>query len=222
MLVAGVPINSMAIAPLDDNYRIAGLNNGTSAGTPSSPTTFVVMTPPGAPARGVGKVIFDPNNKDVVYVSYGGQGVTAGQHIWKTTDFGTGAPTWAASGTGIPDIPVNARLRLTRQTRTTFTAGTDIGVYVSTDAGATWNPYGTGLPAIAVFDMAIQNANRFLRIATHGRGWWEISLVPAGGVTISGTVTVTGAADNSGVTVLLNEASRVSSLVQRAPIPSRA
>src|SRR4029077_1351039 len=71
-LVAGVPINSMAISPQDDNYRIAGLNNGTLWGTPSSPTTFVVMTPPGAPARGIGKVIFDPNNKDVVFVSYGG------------------------------------------------------------------------------------------------------------------------------------------------------
>ena len=204
VLVAGQPINSMAIAPQDDNYRIAGLNNGTVWGTPSSPTTFVVMTPPGAPARGVGKVIFDPNNKDVVYVSYGGQGVAAGQHIWKTTNFGTGAPTWAASGTGIPDIPVNA-LAVDPANSNNVYAGTDIGVYVSTDAGATWNPYGTGLPAIAVFDMAIQNANRFLRIATHGRGWWEISLVPAGGVTISGTVTVTGAADNSGVTVLFNE-----------------
>jgi len=84
-------------------------------------------------------------------------------------------------------------------------AGTDVGVYVSTDSGANWTPYGTGLPPIAVFDMVIQNANRFLRIATHGRGWWEISLVPPGGVNISGTVTVTGAPDNSGVTVLLNE-----------------
>ena len=95
--------------------------------------------------------------------------------------------------------------RLTRRVSNNVYAGTDVGVYVSTDGGATWNPYGTGLPAIAVFDMVIQNANRFLRIATHGRGWWEISLVPAGGVTISGTVTVTGAVDNSGVTVLLNE-----------------
>jgi hypothetical protein len=204
VLVAAVAISTMAISPQDDNYRIAGLNNGTVWGTPSSPTLFTVMTPPGAPARAVGRVIFDPNNKDVVYVSYGGQAVAAGQHIWKTTNFGTGAPTWVASGTGIPDVPVNA-LAVDPANSNNVYAGTDVGVYVSTDAGATWNPYGTGLPAIAVFDMAIQNANRFLRIATHGRGWWEISLVPAGGVTISGTVTVTGAADNSGVTVLLNE-----------------
>jgi len=203
-LVAGVPVNSIAISPQDDNYRFVGLNNGTVWGTPSNPTTFTNITPVGAPARGVGKVIFDPTNKDVAFVAFGGQAVTAGQHIWKTTNFGTGTPTWVASGNGIPDVPVNA-LAVDPAGSNNVYAGTDVGVYVSTDGGANWNPYGTGLPAIAVFDMAIQNANRFLRISTHGRGWWEISLVPAGGVTISGTVTVTGAADNSGVTVLLNE-----------------
>jgi len=54
-------------------------------------------------------------------------------------------------------------------------AGTDIGVYNSTDGGATWSPYSTGLPRVAVFDMALQNVagNRRLRIATHGRGIWE-------------------------------------------------
>jgi hypothetical protein len=203
-LVAATPISTIAISPQDDNYRFVGLNNGTVWGTPSSPTTFTNITPVGAPARAVGKVIFDPTNKDVAFVSYGGQGITAIQHIWKTTNFGTGAPTWTATANGIPDVPVNA-LAVDPAGSNNVYAGTDVGVYVSTDGGATWNPYGAGLPAIAVFDMVIQNANRFLRIATHGRGWWEISLVPAGGVAISGTVTVTGAVDNSGVTVLLNE-----------------
>src|SRR4030095_3687437 len=46
----------------------------------------------------------------------------------------------------------------------------------STDGGTTWNPFNNGLPRVAVFDMAIQPTNRVLRIATHGRGIWEISL----------------------------------------------
>ncbi|HEV7475833.1 MAG TPA: Calx-beta domain-containing protein, partial [Pyrinomonadaceae bacterium] len=42
--------------------------------------------------------------------------------------------------------------------------------------GASWNPYGAGLPRAAVFAMAIQSPNRILRVATYGRGIWEISI----------------------------------------------
>src|SRR5439155_7818314 len=55
----------------------------------------------------------------------------------------------------------------------------DIGVYNSTDGGASWTPFGTGLPRSAVFDLALQNANRVVRAGTHGRGVWEISLAAA-------------------------------------------
>jgi hypothetical protein len=58
-------------------------------------------------------------------------------------------------------------------------AGTDIGVYNSVDGGLSWNPYGTGLPRVPVFDMAIQNPSRILRIATFGRGMWETSIACA-------------------------------------------
>ncbi len=56
-------------------------------------------------------------------------------------------------------------------------AGTDIGVYFSSDGGANWSPYGTGLPKVAVFDLQIQPTSRMLRAATHGRGVWETSLI---------------------------------------------
>src|SRR5439155_16948240 len=58
-------------------------------------------------------------------------------------------------------------------------AGTDIGVYASTDGGATWAPFGTGLPATAVFDMQIVQPGTFnesLRVATHGRSMWQVPL----------------------------------------------
>jgi hypothetical protein len=68
-------------------------------------------------------------------------------------------------------------------------AGTDIGVYVSPDAGANWMPFGTGLPRVAVFDMAM-TANRQIRIATHGRGMWQIPALPptAASVSVGGRV----------------------------------
>jgi hypothetical protein len=54
---------------------------------------------------------------------------------------------------------------------------TDIGVYHSNDGGTNWNPLGAGLPRVSVFEMAFSagtTGSRVLRIATHGRGMWEI------------------------------------------------
>lgn len=70
-------------------------------------------------------------------------------------------------------------------------AGTDIGVYTSPDGGASWTPFGTGLPRVAVFDMAL-TSGRLVRIATHGRGMWEIAAAPlaptAASVSVGGRV----------------------------------
>src|SRR6185312_9817206 len=49
--------------------------------------------------------------------------------------------------------------------------------------GASWNPFGTGLPRVAVFDMDISNVHRILRIATHGRGLYEIG-IPGTGIPV--------------------------------------
>ena len=75
-------------------------------------------------------------------------------------------------------------------------AGTDIGVYNSTDAGANWSVYGTGLPRVAVFGMAI-TSGRVLRIATHGRGMWESDgpPLPIQLASFTGTVTVGSSVD---------------------------
>jgi hypothetical protein len=123
----------------------------------------------------VSRVVADPNDANSAYLalSYYTNPSTAGQ-LWKTTNLNSIIPTpsWTSVSTGLPNVPVNALVADPMCTGHLW-AGSDIGVYETVDGGATWNPYGTGLPRVAVFDLALQNTSRKLRAATHGRGMWE-------------------------------------------------
>jgi hypothetical protein len=169
-------ITSIAIAPSNDNVRIVG----TSAGGIFKTTTGAVILDDAdagnvVPNQIVNRIAIDPSNPDIAYVALNSYGlIGANNHIWKTTNLSAVSPTWTVAATGIPDVPVNAIVINAGNTQHLY-AGTDIGVFNSTDGGATWSPYSQGLPRVAVFDMALQNVagNRRLRIATHGRGLWE-------------------------------------------------
>ncbi len=177
-------VSAIGISPQSDSVRIVGLENGKvySTSTASSTLTDVTGT---IPAFYVARAVIDPNNRKTAYVTLSGFGLAAGQHVWKTTNLNLATPTWSAAGNGIPDVPVNA-FTIDPTNSAHLFAGTDIGVYASTDGGSTWNPLGTGLPRVAVFDMAIQPISRVLRIATHGRGMWEIAIDAALPIQLAG------------------------------------
>ena len=47
-------------------------------------------------------------------------------------------------------------------------------MYETTDAGASWHLYGTGLPIVNVSDLYMPPDGSYLRVSTYGRGVWEI------------------------------------------------
>ena len=182
-LITGTPISTIAVSPQDDGYRIVGLVNGALFFTATGSTTMTVLDPTGGagviPDRYIGRVAFDPENKNTAYVTLGGYmgGTSSSQsHVWKVTNLGS-TPVITSINSGLPDVPVNA-IVVDPASSSNLYAGTDIGAYNSTDGGATWNVFGSGLPIVAVFDLAIQPSTRVLRIATHGRGLWENSGPP--------------------------------------------
>jgi hypothetical protein len=115
---------------------------------------------------------------DAIYLSDGYTPVPDDMgHVFKTTDRGK---TWASiSGEGgsspLPNVPVYvAKFDPSDASSQTIYVGTLIGVYVTTDGGATWARYGSGLPFVQVTDLYIAKNNDFLRISTYGRGLWEV------------------------------------------------
>jgi photosystem II stability/assembly factor-like uncharacterized protein len=181
---SGIVVTTIGISPQDDNVRIVGMRNGQVFATTTGSTTMTNVTGANFPApnpadptrNSIGRAVIDPNNKFTAYVTFTSFSPPAGQQIFKTTNLNDPSPTWTPASNGIPTVPVSS-LAVDPQDSNTLFAGTDIGVYQSTDGGANWTPYGTGLPRVAVFDVKISNVQRLLRIATHGRGIWEIGIV---------------------------------------------
>ena len=187
-------ISAIAIAPSTDDVRIMGSSIGkVYASTTAGATTMPDVTGP-IPGRYIGRIAIDPTNSDIAYVCLNGFGLTPGEHIWKTTNLLTGIPTWTPAGNGIPDTPVDSFVIDPADTNSLY-AGTDIGVFKSSDGGANWIPFSNGLPRVAVFGMAIQTNNRVLRIATHGRGMFDYDL--ATGATPTPTATSTNTPTNT-------------------------
>ncbi len=175
---SGVPLSAIGISPQSDNVRIVGLANGGLYGTTTGSATLTNLdTGNAVPSGYIARAVIDPNNSTTAYVTLSAFNLS---NIYKTTNLNAAAPTWTnINGTGantVPLIPVSAFIVDPKNSNKLY-AGTDIGVYASTDGGANWFPFGTGLPRVAVFDMAITNATtRKLRIATHGRGMFDIDI----------------------------------------------
>lgn len=93
----------------------------------------------------------------------------------KSTD---GGNTWThVNGTGtnvLPAVPINKLLVSSRDpSGNTVYAATWIGVYQTTDGGANWRLFGTGLPTVNVSDLYMPPDGSYLRVSTFGRGVWE-------------------------------------------------
>jgi hypothetical protein len=69
----------------------------------------------------------------------------------------------------IREDPHNARLLF---------VGTDVGAYVSTDRGGSWQKFMNGLPTVPVHDLKIHPRDHELIAGTHGRSIWIVDIAP--------------------------------------------
>ncbi|MCG8697514.1 MAG: T9SS type A sorting domain-containing protein, partial [Bacteroidales bacterium] len=101
--------------------------------------------------------------------------------VLRTTDLGenwtdiSGFGEDSTSSNGFPDVIVHCLLVMPNNP-TTLWVGTEIGIFESTDNGATWNYADNGLPAVSVWQMDV--VDNTIVVATHGRGIWTANATP--------------------------------------------
>jgi hypothetical protein len=119
-------------------------------------------------------IAIDPKNAKVAYLAVQGFGVG---HVFRTDSGGKSwhdvTPSLVVDGRPTQiDTPVNSVLVDPLFPSNVYVA-TDIGVFVSSDRGTTWQPHGAALPRTAVLELKI-SIDRKIIAATHGRGAWAI------------------------------------------------
>ena len=109
-----------------------------------------------------------PHDRSTVYVA-----ATRYKHddfapyLFKTADDGK---TWTKITTGIPDGEFTRVIREDPNRMGLLYAGTETGVYVSFDDGASWQRFQSNLPVVPIYDLMIKGTD--LLAATHGRSFW--------------------------------------------------
>ncbi len=90
-------------------------------------------------------------------------------YIFRTRDFGR---TWTKIVNGISNEEYVNVVREDHKRRGLLYAGTNKGVYISYDDGATWQSLSLNLPSLPVSDLIVEA--RDLVISTHGRGFYVL------------------------------------------------
>ncbi len=150
----------------------------TSAGTTLMADRTGTINPGQFP---VSSIAIDPSDAtgQTAYVAIMGFHVG---HVFKTTNAGQ---TWTAFSGNLPDAPADT-LVVDSQAGVVY-VGTDVGVFVSSTASASWTEVGPAnaasasgyLPNVPVTALRMFNSGgkKLLRASTYGRGIWQFDLL---------------------------------------------
>ncbi|UII80349.1 sialidase family protein [Flagellimonas sp. CMM7] len=160
---------AIAPSPLEEHTIWAGSNDGLVHITQDGGQIWKNVTPKNLPEDGrVSKIHASNHNAGkaylVVYRDYLGDDAP---YLYTTSDYGE---NWVLATKGIPDdYPVRV-VREDSEREGLLFAGTEFGMFLSFDDGASWQPFQENLPIVPITDMAIFRDN--LNLSTLGRSFW--------------------------------------------------
>ena len=158
-------------SPYEKGVILAGSDDGWIHITRDAGKTWLNITPKDLPEwTMVNSVEFDPFVRGGAYVA--GTRYKLGDYkpyLFKTKDYGR---TWIRITDGIDQEHFTRVVRADPKRAGLLYAGTESGMYISFDDGASWKPFQLNLPIVPITDLTIKNDN--LIAATQGRSFWII------------------------------------------------
>ncbi|MEP3372789.1 MAG: glycosyl hydrolase [Maribacter dokdonensis] len=158
-------------SPLKEGLLWVGSDDGLIHVSKDAGATWENVTPPNMPEWNMINSI-EPSNFDegTCYVAATRYKLGDFQpYLYKTTDYGK---TWSKITNGIPAEHFTRVLREDPKKKGLLYAGTETGMYVSFNDGASWSSFQMNLPIVPITDLTIKDDN--LIVATQGRSLWII------------------------------------------------
>jgi photosystem II stability/assembly factor-like uncharacterized protein len=162
---------TLAPSKQDINTIWAGSDDGWVHITRDGGKNWERITPPDLPefAR-ISLIDASPHQNGVAYLAANRyQMGDRKPYVYKTADFGK---TWQKIVTGIPDTDFPRVVREDTKRRGLLYVGTEHGIYVSFNDGASWQSLRLNLPVTPIH--GIVSEERDLVVGTHGRGFYVL------------------------------------------------
>ena len=158
-------------SPLQEGLIWVGSDDGLVHLTRDGGTNWENITPPEMPKwLMINSIEPSPFDPAVCYLA--GTLYKTGDfkpYLYKTLDYGK---TWKKITNGIEKEHFTRVLRADPAKEGLLYTGTETGMYISFDDGASWNPFQLNLPIVPVTDLTIKQNS--LIVATQGRSLWML------------------------------------------------
>ncbi len=162
-------IFALAESPHEKGVIWAGTDDGLVQLTRDGGKSWQNVTPKGFPEWiRVNAIEVSPHDKATAYVAATRYEFDDDKpYLYKTADYGK---SWTKITSGIPDGAFTRVVREDPVRRGLLFAGTETGLFVSFDDGASWRPFQRNLPVVPITDLAVKDGD--LVVATQGRAFW--------------------------------------------------
>jgi photosystem II stability/assembly factor-like uncharacterized protein len=164
-------IVSLCESPVKENLLYAGTDDGLIQVSEDAKTWRKIDEFPGVPQYTYVSDICPSNfDENVVFASFDNlKRDDFKPYLLKSTDKGE---SWASISGNLPENGSVHTIEQDFVDPNLLFAGTEFGIFFTTDGGKVWTQLKSGIPTISVKDIAIQKRENDLVIATFGRGFY--------------------------------------------------